>query len=111
MQSGGLGNLLLFALPLLLLGVMFVSQRRRSREVQALQGQLAPGDEVLTSSGIYATVVALDGQVATLEVSAGVRIRVDRRAILRRVDDSPAPPAAAQNVESSEADPTPDEGR
>lgn len=38
MQSGsGFGNLLLLALPLLLLGYLFWSQRRRSRELANLQ--------------------------------------------------------------------------
>ena len=39
------------------------------------------GDDVVTTSGLYGRVAALDDTVATLEVAAGVRLRFDRRAI------------------------------
>ncbi len=87
MQSGaGFGNLLLLALPLLLLGFLFLSQRRRAKDVAALQGALSVGDEVMTSSGIHARIAALEGEVATLEVAPGVLVRFDRRAVMRRLD-------------------------
>jgi preprotein translocase subunit YajC len=89
MQSGaGLGNLLLLALPLLLLGFLFLNQRRRTREMAALQDTLTVGDQVLTSSGIHARIAGLDGEVATLEVAPDVLIRFDRRAVMRRLDDA-----------------------
>lgn len=87
MQSGsGFGNLLLLALPLLLLGYLFWSQRRRSRELATLQDSLQVGNEVLTTAGLYARIISLDGEVAVLEIAPGVQCRFDRRAVLRRVD-------------------------
>ena len=88
-SSGGSANLLIFALPLLLIGFMFFTQRRRTKETQRLQSTLGVGDEVTTTSGLLGRITALDDEIATLEVSQGVRIRFNRRAIA-----GPAPTAA-----------------
>jgi preprotein translocase subunit YajC len=99
MQSGGLGNLFLLALPLLLLGFLMWSQRRRTREMAAVQASLTVGDEVMTASGMYGRLVALDEDVATLEVAPGVQVRFDRRAVTR--------PATAAPVAQPRPDDTP----
>jgi preprotein translocase subunit YajC len=46
---------------------------------------LEVGDEVLTSSGIYGSIVDLDGEVVALEVAEGVRLRIARMAIGQRL--------------------------
>jgi preprotein translocase subunit YajC len=56
-------------------------QQRRMAMVRALQGQLRQGDEVLTTSGIYARVVRLGDDDAELEVAPGTVIHVARGAI------------------------------
>ncbi len=81
MPSSGIGNLILLALPLLLLAYVFFVSRSRQRQTQAFQHDLAVGDEVVTTSGLYGRIVSLDERVATLEVSPGVQVRYDRRAI------------------------------
>lgn len=73
--------LLLMALGLLVLAV--TRGRRRQRETLGVQQRLAPGTEVMTTSGLFATVVAIDGDVVTLETGAGHRSRWDRRAVAR----------------------------
>ena len=92
-QGAGLGNLLIFALPVLLIIFMFMTQRRRQREVKAVQSSLSIGDEVTTTSGLLGRIVALDERIATLEVSPGVRVRFDRRALA-----GPAPTAAPRDT-------------
>jgi preprotein translocase subunit YajC len=92
-QGAGLGNLLIFALPVLLIIFMFMTQRRRQREAKAVQGSLTIGDEVTTTSGLLGRIVALDERIATLEVSPGVRVRFDRRALA-----GPAPTAVPQDA-------------
>jgi preprotein translocase subunit YajC len=74
-------ELILFALPVLLLILMFNSQRKRQRTVEQLQASLQPGQQVVTTSGLFARVVALDDAVAVLEVAPGQQVRWDRRAI------------------------------
>ena len=102
-SSSGSGNLLIFALPLLLIGWMFYTQRRRTKESQRLQSTLGVGDEVTTTSGLLGRITALDDEIATLEVSPGVTIRFNRRAIA-----GPAPTASASSESETDAtsDPT-----
>lgn len=83
MSSGGSSgaSLLIFLLPVALIGFMVWSQRRRQRQVQGLQAALGVGDEVCTTSGLFGTIVTIEDAVVTLEVSPGVQVRFDRRAI------------------------------
>lgn len=82
MNSGaGVGNLLVLALPLALLAFLFLSQRKRGRQVQDFQAALAVGDKVVLTSGLYGTIMTLDDTAAGLEIAPGVQVRVDRRAI------------------------------
>ncbi len=74
-------DLLIFALPVLLLLFMFSSQRRRQRAFTDLQSGLEPGQEVVTTSGLFATIVSIDDEVAVLETGPGQTVRWDRRAI------------------------------
>ena len=56
-------------------------QQRRMAMARALQGQLREGDEVLTTSGIYARVVRLGDDDAQLEIAPGTVVRFARGAI------------------------------
>ncbi len=86
--GSGLGYLLVLLLPFLLLIFIVFSQRRRAQQVQALQASLAVGDEVVTTSGLYGTIVALDDTVVTLDTGAGSTLRYDRRAIGMRATEA-----------------------
>ena len=85
--GSGLGYLLVLLLPFALLVFIMVSQRRRSQQVQALQASLAVGDEVVTTSGLYGTIVSIDDAVVTLDTGAGNTLRYDRRAIGMRATE------------------------
>lgn len=102
-SNSGTSSLLIFALPVLLIVWMFYTQRRRAKAVQSLQSSLGVGDEITTTSGLLGRIIALDNQIATIEVSPGVRVRFDRRAIA-----GPAPTASASNnqVTDTPSDPT-----
>ena len=56
-------------------------QQRRIAMVRELQSQVQVGDEILTTSGIYARVVRLGEFDAEIEVAPGTVIRVARGAI------------------------------
>lgn len=87
MSSGGSSatSLLIFLLPVLLIVFLVFTQRRRQKEIQALQSSIAVGDEVCTTSGLFGRVTALDERAVSLEVSPGVTVRFDRRAIGSKV--------------------------
>jgi preprotein translocase subunit YajC len=102
-SSGGSSSLLIFALPVLLIGFMFITQRRRQKAAQALQSTLGVGDEITTTSGLIGRITALDAKIATLEVSPGVSVRFDRRAVA-----GPAPTASVSSDSGADvqSDPT-----
>lgn len=85
-MNPNVGQLLLLALPLLLIGFMMFSQRKRQREVTDFQSGLAVGDEIVTTSGLFGTIRELDDRAATLEIAPGVQVRWDRRAIGTRAE-------------------------
>ncbi len=90
MNSGSpLGSLVIIALPLLLIVFLVMSQRRRQRETRTLQNQLVVGDEVVTTSGLFGRIVGLDESVVELEVSPGVVLRFDRRAVGMKAPAAP----------------------
>ncbi|MDX6374120.1 MAG: preprotein translocase subunit YajC [Nocardioidaceae bacterium] len=68
-----------FALLLWLLLVR--PQARRQRELVHMQSTLEVGDEVILTSGVYATIRGLDEDVAQVEIADGVTIKVARGAV------------------------------
>ena len=95
-SGSGTSTLLIFALPVLLIGYMFITQRRRQKAVLSMQASLAVGDEVTTTSGFLGRITALDDGIATVEVSPGVNVRLDRRAIA-----GPAPTTSTSKLAAS----------
>src|SRR5690606_29071998 len=80
--------LLVLAVTFLLLWLLFIRpQQRRVREHQALVDALQPGDRIVLTAGIHGRIVELDPRLMTVEVAPGVRITVERRAVLRLVDE------------------------
>ncbi len=70
---------------------MFVIRpaRARQRAVLELQSRLAPGQRVMTTAGLFATVAAVEDEVVVLETGPGVTSRWARQAIGRILDDEP----------------------
>ena len=70
--------------------VFIIPQRRRRREAQDILSRLSPGDEVVTTAGIYGTVTELeDGGTVLLEVAENTDIRVATGAIVKILRDEP----------------------
>jgi preprotein translocase subunit YajC len=88
------GGGLLF--PLLMIAGLFAifyfllirPNRRRRQTMERLQTQLAVGDEVMTSSGLYGTVAELDEKTIILETSEGVYSRYARGAVMEVVSST-----------------------
>ena len=88
MNSNGAFSLLIFALPLLLLGWLFYTQNKRMKQVREFSAALNIGDQVVTSSGLFGTIKHLDDTTAWLEVAEGITLRFDRRAVAMRQSDT-----------------------
>lgn len=94
-NGGSFGTLFILIIPLLLLAFLVFSNSRRRRQMQQFQDSISVGDEIITTAGLYGTVVAVDPAVAHVRIADGVVIRLDRRALGMRAADRPTPPASS----------------
>ena len=86
--SGGWTILAMYAL--LFVGMyflLFAPQRKRQKELEKLQSDLAVGDKVLAAGGIYGRVVSLKDDRVTLELDSG-RLTVHKSAIMGKDVDA-----------------------
>ena len=73
-------------MPLLLCAVVVYflvlgPERKQRKKREAMLKQLGKGDRVMTTGGLYASVVAVADDVVTLQIADGVRARFSRSAI------------------------------
>jgi preprotein translocase subunit YajC len=85
-------NPLITFLPLILIGgafyfVLIRPQQKRAKAQQALLRSVEVGDEVITTAGVYGTIIDIDDEtdVITLEIAPGTQIRMVRAGIGRRI--------------------------
>ncbi|MSZ58658.1 MAG: preprotein translocase subunit YajC [Actinobacteria bacterium] len=98
-------------LPLLLIGVVFYllvlrPQKARQKAQAAMIAAVAPGSSVMTTAGVFGTVVASNADEVSLEIAPGVVIRMLPAAIAKVIPvEEPDADSAAVNLEK----PAPDE--
>ena len=85
--------LFILALAFGAMWLMTSRTRKQQKAASEFRSNLAPGQEVMTGSGLFATIVDVEGEVVTLETSPGVTSRWLRPAIAKLVD----PPVAADD--------------
>jgi preprotein translocase subunit YajC len=99
-DGGGASSIL----PLVFIGLIFVAMYflmiRPQREAQDMQRSISEGDEVLTTSGVYGFVVAMDDDVIWLEIAENVEIRIAKGAISKVVHQA----ESATDVDDDAAD-------
>jgi preprotein translocase subunit YajC len=106
---------------LVVIGLMFRNGRKRSRDAASMTSGLKPGAEIMTASGIYGTIVAIDEaeNKITLQTGPTSEITVHRQAISRIItpvaedgtelngapvvlDDAATDPQFGERVETSD---------
>ena len=75
-------------LPLVLIFVIFYfllirPQSKRAKEHRGMVAALAKGDEVVTSGGILGRVTEVAEQYLTVEIAAGVAVKVERATVTK----------------------------
>lgn len=94
---GGNTMILLLVVMVLMMVLMPLFSKKERHRRKRLEG-LKKHDRVVTSGGIFGTVVAMDEATVTLEVAKDVRLRVKRTSVFDLEDAAaPAPPAAAKS--------------
>jgi preprotein translocase subunit YajC len=88
-----IGLVVVFAVMLIF---MFRNSRKRQREAAELQTKMVPGAEVMTSQGIFGTLISVneDTNEAIIETTPGTRLRVHRQTLSKVVE----PEAAAEDA-------------
>jgi preprotein translocase subunit YajC len=84
-KGGGTGALVSF-LPLILIFFIFYllvfrPQQKRQRDHQSMLSALKKGDRVLTTGGLYGTIIGIKNNVAVLKIAENVKVEVQRSAI------------------------------
>jgi preprotein translocase subunit YajC len=98
--GGGNGGGIMSVLPLMIgmFAIMYFliirPQQKQRKDREALLAAVKKGDRVVTSSGIYGTVVGLSEHTVTLKVAEQVKLEFERSAIGRIV------PAAGEKESS-----------
>ncbi|MBR2637828.1 MAG: preprotein translocase subunit YajC [Bacteroidaceae bacterium] len=72
----------MFIIIILIMYFMMIRpQRKRQKELEAFRNGLQPGQEVVTSGGIYGKVKSVDANIVNIEVAHGVVLRIDKSAV------------------------------
>ena len=81
-QQGAAGGIAGF-LPIIILFAIFYfllirPQQKKAKEQRTMIENLKKGDRILTSGGIYGTILSLDESTITLEIAEKVKIKMAR---------------------------------
>lgn len=94
MQTGGQGGSSMFGLflPMILIFVImyfliFRPQAKKQKQHQAMIAELKKGDKVVTSGGIYGTIMGVQEKEQTfiVEIDDNVKVKVARASIARKI--------------------------
>ena len=61
--------------------IVFLPARRRQKKLQSMIDNLKAGDKVVTSGGIYGTIVKLEADRIQLRIAENVKIDLSRNAV------------------------------
>lgn len=91
--------IILFALAWV---VLILPKQRELKRHNALIESLEVGDEVMSGSGLYGTIVEIESDTVMLQVAPDVELKLARRAIAAKVVDPAADATAAPSGDSGE---------
>lgn len=113
-MQGGFGNLIFFVLAGAAFWFLVIRpQQARRKEQAAMLASVAPGTEIVTVGGIFATVVSIDDDRLRVRVVDGSELEIAKRAVGQVVppadeaDDLPVAVGvdeAADNASHTESD-------
>ena len=69
--------------------LIVLPQRRRSQAVNTFVASLDVGDQVITSGGIFGTIISMGSDRVELQIASGVVITVAKRALAQPAHAAP----------------------
>jgi preprotein translocase subunit YajC len=85
------GLILIVVLFVLFWLVLLRPQRRRQAEQRELLTSLEPGDEIVSTGGLFGMIRSIDGDELHVEIAEGLVVRMARRAVAGLVERDEAP--------------------
>ena len=84
-QAGGAGGLMAFLPLIVIMGIFYVllilPAQRRQKKTQEMINALKNGDKVVTTGGLFGTIVGLEGDSVQLRIADQVKVKVLRSAV------------------------------
>lgn len=84
-QASATGGLAAFLPLIIIMGIFYVllilPAQRRNKKTQQMINSLKNGDKVITTGGIYGTIVGLEGDSIQLRIADQVKVKVLRSAV------------------------------
>jgi len=81
--------------------------RKRQRETQMVQSELAIGDRVLMTAGVFGTIRGIEGDRIRIEIAPGTVIEAMRQVVLEKEQPASSANPPEQQIDSN----TEDQGR
>lgn len=83
-------SIALIGIAIVLIFFMFRNSRKRRKDMEDMRARIQPGADVMTSFGMYGTLVEVDEEKneAIVETTPGTRIRVHSQTIAKVVDET-----------------------
>jgi preprotein translocase subunit YajC len=89
--------------------LLFRPQRKRQQQAAQMQRQIQPGQRVMTTAGMLATVIATEDNEVVLEIAPGVEARFVKQAIGQVIPDDTEDEADEDEVVDEEGAETEEE--
>ncbi|MFF4418850.1 preprotein translocase subunit YajC [Streptosporangium sp. NPDC001559] len=100
-MGGNYSSLIMIALMVVVFYFLLIRpQRKRQQEQSQMQNSLTPGTRIMTTTGLFATVVAIDAEDVILEIAPGVETRWVKAAIGRVVGPVDDAQGDAENTDT-----------
>jgi preprotein translocase subunit YajC len=84
--AGAPGNMLGLMIPMVLVFVIFylliiMPQRKKQKKHMEMVDQLKPGDRVITTAGIFGTIMGVQKDLIELKVASNTNIKITKSAV------------------------------
>lgn len=87
-QSQWSGILMMVVIVAIFYFFMIRPQQKKQKEIQKSREALAVGDKVITAGGLYGKIKEIGDIYMLIEISDGVRVRVDKTSIFASSEDA-----------------------
>jgi preprotein translocase subunit YajC len=84
-QIGGAGGIMAFLPLVIIMGIFYVllilPAQRRQKKTQEMINALKNGDKVITTGGLYGTIVGIENDAIQLRIADQVKVKILRSAV------------------------------